>query len=300
MKTFFMSASLIAVVIVAGSCRLRSPQDAGSNRSKVTSVTMTVPAKDSKGTAFTVEGYSIQIVKDVEACTFKNIDSTNKITASEGSISESLKQDCDYTVKLSFGKLAVDGKTLEAIYLTNDAHDGQEAKLASIKKEDLKGKAAISIKACVSVTKAGAEALKIAAGECVSVTDNSSDVAIDVEIGAQPVTPGQIEAPKVGELAVDSDAPDTVKTPLAESKAAMAASVKAWNDETAVPKSKIAACKSLLAASESLKSALKVETADFLKVPAPTYTVTFAPIEKSYRDAVSTLNKTFACEIAGF
>ncbi len=300
MKTFFMSASLIAVVIVAGSCRLRAPQDAGSNRSKVTSVTMKVPAKDSKGTAFTVEAYSMQIVKGAEACTFKNIDSTNKITAGEGSISESLKQDCDYTVKLSFGKLAADGKTLEAIYLTNDAHDGQEAKLASIKKEDLKGKAAISIKACVSVTKAGAEALKITESECVSITDSSSDVAIDVEIGDQPVAPGQVVVPELKELAVDSDAPDTVKTSLAESKTAMIASVKAWNDETSTPKSKVEACKSLLTASESLKSALKVETADFVKIPAPTYTVTFAPIEKSYRDAVSTLNKTFACEIAGF
>ena len=293
MKTFFISASLVTVSLAVVSCRTTFDGAGGPQRSKVTNVSMRVPEKDSKGSAFTVEGFSIQVKKDAGDCSFTDIDSTNKIAARDGNITESLKQDCDYSIKLSFGKLSDDGKSMKEVYLTNAEHDGKPAQLIMIKKAELKGQTKITVKACVSVTTLGATALTIAPGECLVVTDQTSDVSIDVSVGGGPVAPNQIVAPTLVDL--PAALPDAVKTPLQETKTAIVASVEAWNKESDATKRPDAACLKMGDAESKFEVALATKTLDSVKVPAPEYTKTFAPIEKSYREAMDSLNQKFAC-----
>lgn len=293
MKTILVSVSVATAALTVVSCRTTFDGESGINRSKVTSVTMKVPEKDSKGTAFSVEGFSIQVKKDAGDCSFTDIDSTNKIAAQGGNISESLKQDCDYSIKLSFGKLSDDGKSMKDVYLTNAEHDGKPAQLVLVKKADLKGQSKITVKACVSVTALGVTELKIAAGECLAITDQTADVSIDVSIGGGPVATNKIEAPKFEVL--PTTLPDAVKKPLEDTQTALLAGVEGWNKESDATKRHDAACLKLTDASSKFKSAIASETLDSAKTPAPEYTKTFAPIKESYRNALNSLNEQFAC-----
>ena len=101
---------------------------------------------------------------------------------------------------------------MKDVYLTNAEHDGKPAQLVLVKKADLKGQSKITVKACVSVTALGVTELKIAAGECLAITDQTADVSIDVSIGGGPVATNKIEAPKFEVL--PTTLPDAVKKPL--------------------------------------------------------------------------------------
>jgi predicted small secreted protein len=188
MRTPILSATVLILAVSTASCNTGFNQDSGIGRSKVTSVSMKIPSEDSQQKAFVVEGYTIQIKKTGGDCLFTDILKTDKIVTGEAKIQESLTQNCDYSLQLSFGKLAADGNSVEGVYLTNGAHDGKVPNLAIVKKSDISGQSKVSVKACVSVTTAGIAALSISGGECLSVADTSVDVEIDVKVGDTPPT----------------------------------------------------------------------------------------------------------------
>jgi hypothetical protein len=140
-----------------------------------------------------LDGYALSIKKTSGDCAFSDIDRTEKVAAGDVKIDASLKQDCDYAIILSFGKSSADGKKLDQVFLTSDAHDSKPALPAKVAKESLKGKTEISIKACVSVTELGAKELAVSTAECPSVSDDSVNGTIDPVI-PQPGNPASGQA----------------------------------------------------------------------------------------------------------
>jgi len=157
----------------------------GSNGSKITSVKMRVPTKiGDKDISGKIDIYNLTIKKTGGSCTFVDIDRTEKIASGDVKIDASLKQDCDYSILLSFGKASTDGSKIEKLLLSSDAHDNQPALPTLVKKEDIKGKTEITIKACVSVTALGAKELGVNPAECSSVSDDSINSTLEPVIPA--------------------------------------------------------------------------------------------------------------------
>jgi hypothetical protein len=157
----------------------------GSNSSKITSVKMRVPTKiGDKDISGKIDIYNLTIKKTSGSCTFVDIDRTEKIVSGDVKIDASLKQDCDYSILLSFGKASTDGSKIEKLLLSSDAHDNQPALPTLVKKEDIKGKTEITIKACVSVTALGAKELGVNPAECSSVSDESINSTLEPFIPA--------------------------------------------------------------------------------------------------------------------
>jgi len=186
MKTSIsLGAALFTATFYASCIKSKDPTMSGYNSSKITSVKMQVPSKigpvDITGK---ITGYKLQVKKTGGTCDYTDLDRTEKIGELDLKIDAKLKQDCDYAITLSFGLIAQDNQTLEKVYLTSDAYDSKPARPALVKKEELKGKAEITIKACVSVTTIGAQDLGVNAADCPSVTDNS----IGVKPEPAPVT----------------------------------------------------------------------------------------------------------------
>ncbi|MEI6834055.1 MAG: hypothetical protein WCL28_08670 [bacterium] len=173
-KSIILGVLLLAGAFCAGCIKAKDPTISGYNSSKITSVKMQVPSKigpiDITGK---ITGYSLQVKKTGGSCDYTDLDRTEKIGELDVKIDAKLKQECDYAITLSFGNIGQDGQTLEKVYLTSDAYDSKPARPALVKKEELKGKAEITIKACVSVTTLGAQNLGVNAADCPSVTDNS-------------------------------------------------------------------------------------------------------------------------------
>jgi hypothetical protein len=186
MKTSIsLGAALFTATLCASCIKSKDPAMSGYNSSKITSVKMQVPSKigpvDITGK---ITGYKLQVKKTGGTCDYTDLDRTEKIGELDLKIDAKLKQDCDYAITLSFGLIAQDNQTLEKVYLTSDAYDSKPARPALVKKEELKGKSEITIKACVSVTTIGAQDLGVNAADCPSVTDNS----IGVKPEPAPVT----------------------------------------------------------------------------------------------------------------
>ncbi len=164
-------------------------QENGSRGSKLVSVSMKMPTKiGDKDVTGKMDGYALSIKKTGGDCAFSDVDRTEKVSAGDVKIDASLKQDCDYAIILSFGKSSADGKKLDQVFLSSDAHDSKPATPAKVAKEDIKGKTEMTIKACVSVTELGAKELAVSAAECPSVSDDSVSGTIDPVI-AQPTPP---------------------------------------------------------------------------------------------------------------
>lgn len=176
-KSIGLSTALLTATFYTSCIKSKDPTISGYNSSKITSVKMQVPSKigpvDITGK---ITGYKLQVKKTGGSCDYTDLDRTEKIDELDLKIDAKLKQDCDYAITLSFGLIAQDGQTLEKVYLTSDAYDSKPARPALVKKEELKGKAEITIKACVSVTATGAQDLGVNAADCPSVTDNSIGV----------------------------------------------------------------------------------------------------------------------------
>jgi hypothetical protein len=173
-KSIILGALLVAGPFCAGCIKAKDPTISGYNSSKITSVKMQVPSKigpiDITGK---ITGYNLQVKKIGGSCNYTDLNRTEKIGELDVKIDAKLKQECDYAITLSFGTIGQDGQTLEKVYLTSDSYDSKPARPALVKKEELKGKAEITIKACVSVTTLGAQDLGVNAADCPSVTDNS-------------------------------------------------------------------------------------------------------------------------------
>lgn len=157
-----------------GCIKAKDPMTASYNSSRITSVKMQIPSRigaiDVSGK---ITGYNLQVKKTGGDCEFIDLIRTEKVEASDVKIDAKLKQDCDYSITLSFGSMSGDAQALEKVYLTSDSYEGKPARPALVKKEDLKGKSEITVKACVSVTALGAQELGVNAAECPSISDNS-------------------------------------------------------------------------------------------------------------------------------
>lgn len=193
MEDFIMKRVL--TVSIATLCTMTAcikPGNLGNNRSggsKLVSVKMKMPTKiGDKDITGKMDGYYLSIKKTAGDCVFTDIDRVEKVTAGDVKIDASLKQGCDYSLLLSFGKAAADGKKLDQIFLTSDAHDNKAATPTQIKKDELQGKTAITVKACVSVTELGAKELGVNASACPSVTDDSTETTIDPVISQPSIT----------------------------------------------------------------------------------------------------------------
>lgn len=171
------SAIFLAFLLgfTATSC-IKSPRYPGqaTGSSKVTSVKMRVPTligtKDITGK---LTGYTLRITKTGGSCEFAEIFRTESLVSGDIKIDAKLKQECDYAVLLSFGQISSDEKKLDKIFLTSDEFEGKPARPAIVKKEDLRDKTEVTVKACVSVTSVGATELGVNAADCPSITDNS-------------------------------------------------------------------------------------------------------------------------------
>ncbi len=185
MKTVLIAS--IATLSATAACI--KPGNFGNNSgggSKMVSVKMKMPTKiGDKDITGKMDGYSLSIKKTSGDCVFTDVDRIEKVAAGDVKIDASLKQGCDYSLLLSFGKSSADGKKLDQIFLTSDAHDNKPQSPTQIKKDELQGKTAITVKACVSVTDLGAKELGVNASACPSVADDSTETTIDPVI-AQP------------------------------------------------------------------------------------------------------------------
>ena len=178
MKKYETIVAVLATGVFSLGCiKAKDPTISRYNSSKITSVKMQVPSRigqvDISGK---ITGYKLQVEKTGGNCEYENLDRTDKVNDPDLKIDAKLKQDCDYAIKLSFGVIGADGQTLEKVYLTSDAYDGKAARPALVKKEDLKGKPEITVKACVSVTMLGAQDLGVNAADCPSIADGSIGV----------------------------------------------------------------------------------------------------------------------------
>jgi len=175
MNFFNTGTTALATFLALSGCIKSSVNpNSGSPSAKITSVKMRVPSQiGTKDVSGKINGYHLRINKTGGNCAFTDINRTEMIASSETKIDASLKQDCDYELLLSFGRMSTDNSTLEKVYLTSDAHDSKPAKPALVLRDDLKGKSEITIKACVSVTTIGAQELGVNAADCPSVSDNS-------------------------------------------------------------------------------------------------------------------------------
>ena len=189
MKVLKTTTAIIASLTATACIRSQPMPDSGSRGSKLVSVSMKMPTKiGDKDVSGKMDGYDLSIKKTGGNCVFEDINRIEKTTAGDVKINASLKQDCDYAIILSFGKASADGKKLDQIFLTSDAHDSKPAAPAMVAKADLSGKSEITIRACVSVTELGSKELGVSAAECPSVSDDSVNGTIDPII-AQPTPP---------------------------------------------------------------------------------------------------------------
>jgi hypothetical protein len=193
MKPHHIVPVILASLTTTACIRSGGMPEAGSRGSKLVSVSMKMPTKiGDKDVTGKMDGYTLSIKKTGGDCAFSDIDRAEKVASGDVKIDASLKQDCDYSIILSFGKSSADGKKLDQVFLSSDAHDGKSATPAKVAKEDLKGKAEITIRACVSVTELGAKELGVSAAECPSVSDDSVSGTIDPQIAQpKPPTPAQ-------------------------------------------------------------------------------------------------------------
>jgi hypothetical protein len=174
---------LAALTMTAQSCVKRNLNGDSTRSTKFTSVKMKMPTKiGDKDVTGKMDGYRLSVKKSGGDCVFTDIERSEKVQTGDVKIDASLKQGCDYTIMMSFGMASADGKSLEKIYLSSDSFDGKKANPTLVKKEDLKGKSEITIKACVSVTAMGATELGVSAAECPSVADDSVDGTIEPTI----------------------------------------------------------------------------------------------------------------------
>jgi hypothetical protein len=175
MKSLKIVGTICLAATVATGC-IKTPGASKNNpqSSSFTSVKMRVPTMiGNKDVSGKITGYSLQVKKTAGSCEFSDIERTEAVGTDDVKIDAKLKQECDYSILLSFGKISTDLKKLDRVYLTSDSYEGKPAKPAVVKKEDLKGKTEITIRACVSVTSEGAQDLGVNAAECPSITDNS-------------------------------------------------------------------------------------------------------------------------------
>lgn len=167
--TMCLSAAMAAGCIKTPGSSKNTPQT-----SSFTSVKMRVPTMiGNKDVSGKLTGYRLQVEKTGGSCEFTDIDRTEAVGTADVKIDAKLKQGCDYSILLSFGKISADSKQLDKVYLTSDAYEGKPAKPVLVKKEDLAGKSEITIRACVSVTALGAQDLGVNAADCPSIADNS-------------------------------------------------------------------------------------------------------------------------------
>lgn len=175
MRSLRIAGAMCVTAAMAAGC-IKTPGSSNNNpqTSSFTSVKMRVPTLiGNKDVSGKLTGYSLQVKKTGGSCEFTDIDRTEAVGSDDVKIDAKLKQECDYSILLSFGKISADSQKLDKVYLTSDAYEGKPAKPAIVKKEDLKGKTEITIRACVSVTAVGAQDLGVNAAECPSITDNS-------------------------------------------------------------------------------------------------------------------------------
>lgn len=193
-----MMASIAVAAVATGCIKPGGFNNKSQTGSKLVSVKMKMPTKiGDKDITGKMDGYSLSIKKTGGDCTFTDIDRVEKVDVGDVKIDASLRQGCDYSLLLSFGKASADGKKIDQIYLTSDAHDNKQAMPTLIKKEELQGKSSITVKACVSVTALGAKDLGVNQAACPSVADDSTETIIDPVIAqtsstfklSKPVTP---------------------------------------------------------------------------------------------------------------
>ena len=174
------TVAILAGTVSFGCVKKGLIPDNSSQGSKMTSVKMKMPTKiGDKDVTGKMDGDQLVVKKIGGDCAFTDIDRSEKVTAGDVKIDASLKQGCDYSIVLSFGMATTDGKTLDKVFLTSNAYDGKSANPTLVKRDDLKGKSEITIKACVSVTAQGATALGVSPAECPSVSDDSIDGSIE-------------------------------------------------------------------------------------------------------------------------
>ena len=179
MKTALVSALTVAVAIVA-CVKPGDANNANKGAAKLVSVKMKMPTKiGDKDISGKLDGYHLSVKKTGGDCTFIDIDRMEKVSSSDVKIDASLKQGCDYSLMMSFGKASADGKKLDQVFLSSEAHDSKPATPTMVKKDDLKGKSEITIKACISVTDLGAKELGVSQMECPSVADDSVDAILE-------------------------------------------------------------------------------------------------------------------------
>ncbi len=175
MKSLNIAGTICLAAAIATGC-IRTPGASKNNpqTSSFTSVKMRVPTMiGNKDVSGKITGYSLQVKKTAGSCEFSDIERTEAVGTDDVKIDAKLKQECDYSILLSFGKISADPKKLDKVYLTSNSYEGKPAKPAVVKKEDLKGKTEMTIRACVSVTAEGAQDLGVNAAECPSIADNS-------------------------------------------------------------------------------------------------------------------------------
>lgn len=178
-----MKANLLTALTLcaaATACVKPGQMDSSGRSSKLVSVKMKMPTKiGDKDITGKMDGYHLSVKKTGGDCVFTDIDRTEKISASDVKLDATLKQGCDYALMLSFGKVASDGKKMDQIFLSSEAYDDKPAAPTFVKKEELKGKSSITIKACVAVTSLGAKELGVNVMECPSVADDSVDTTVE-------------------------------------------------------------------------------------------------------------------------
>jgi hypothetical protein len=184
-----VSISSIVLMSLTTGCIKQSNMDQKKTGSNLVSVSMKMPTKiGDQDISGKMDAYDLSIVKTGGDCTFTDIKRFEKVTSGDVKIDASLKQGCDYELMLSFGKASEDGKKLEMVYLTSDAHDNKEKKPTAIRQDDLKGKTAITVKACVSVTELGAKQLGVSTAACPSIADETTDAVIEPIIAQSALT----------------------------------------------------------------------------------------------------------------
>lgn len=212
---------------------------------------LNIPSIDGNGRAFSVEGYTIQVKKTSGTCVFTDAALTAKIDSNSTPIAHTLKQKCDYKIQVSFGQLTNDGKSIvtDGVYLTNEGYEGHAENPLIVTQAEIDGKDSFTSNACFKVTTAGAKALGLVAGSCLSgsTTSVNKDPAVIINNSqCQPYAP--VAGQKVGTLAypVLPTIPSTLDKGLAErllcSKASYDYSVDIWNSNISADYKRTRAC----------------------------------------------------------
>lgn len=267
-------------------------------KSETTVLSLRVPSIDGNGKSFIVEGYSIQVKKTSGSCTFTDTALTAKIPSASTLLSQTLTQKCDYKIQVSFGKLSPDGLSIakDSVYLTNEAHDSNAETPLIVSQAEINEKASVTNNACFKVTAAGAKALGLVAGTCLSGSGTSvhPDPGAILPVANAFCTPHAV-LPKVGTLAylvlpvIPTTSEKSTRDLLLCAKSSYDYSVDVWNsNETTLYKKTVACVQVYVGFSQSNRAAL-------YSLSIGQYTSEVQALVEAYNASSTLLRQTYGC-----